>query len=119
MTIADNVAVRKEADEAFVFVREIAKAMSPDRAAKFLAVVQLRIAKHLGLVDNSKPTPDRMDTKQAKAFERTAVTFGKYSGQHVGDVPLDYWDYILDDKFRADLRRYTRSNHAQRRADDE
>ncbi len=116
-TIADNVAIRQEAEEAFCFVRDLAGAMPEDRAAKFWTIVALRVAEASGAIsEDPAPESDKMNTTQAKAFEQTAVTFGKHNGERVGDVPMDYWDFILADTFSHDLRRYMRSDHVQRRA---
>ncbi len=59
--------------------------------------------------DGPKGKP--MGTVEAGEFEKSEVQFGKYRGFNVEDVPAQYLDYLLDNEFQANLRRYVASDH--------
>jgi uncharacterized protein (DUF3820 family) len=56
-----------------------------------------------------------MDKAERQAFEDSAVMFGKHAGERVGDVPLEYLEW-LDSQydFRQQLKRYLATDLLQR-----
>lgn len=54
-----------------------------------------------------------MSDSEALAFEKKPMLFGKHAGSLIGDVPLEYFDWLVgareSDRFALDLVRYVRS----------
>jgi uncharacterized protein (DUF3820 family) len=56
-----------------------------------------------------------MTDAPAAAFEKTPMPFGKYQGEPVGDVPVDYLIWMTEGDFTTTMRRYLASERFQRR----
>jgi len=55
-----------------------------------------------------------MDDEEARKFEAETMTFGKYAGTPIGNVPPDYLLYLDENQFAAKLRRYVASERFKR-----
>jgi len=67
-------------------------------------------------VHNKKPTPTGPMTEQeASQFERVEITFGKYKGDTVGSLPIDYILFLTESNFSRQLSRYVQSVRFDRR----
>lgn len=49
-------------------------------------------------------SPTAMTDAQRREFGTSLVEFGRYRGQRVDDVPLDYWEWFTDENTK--VRRY-------------
>ena len=58
--------------------------------------------------------PRPMTDDEARKFESESMTFGKYGGETIGNVPCDYLIYLDENPFAAKLRRYVASERFQR-----
>ena len=117
MSIEDNIAARKAADEAFELMRLSIK--EADISPEAMAVAWQRVHTEIGSVmlptfAEPEPTDSSvMSDQEAKRFERSTMTFGKHEGEQIKDVPMSYLLWIDGDEFRADLRRYLRREEVQ------
>jgi len=108
-----------QGDELAVLVTEELGGIQDSVGRQIVASRVLRAIRAAGL-DNqiSKPSrsqPRPMGPTEAKHFESRAMPWGKYEGQPVSAVPLDYLGYIVDDhdEFKADVRRYLDSSRVK------
>jgi len=67
------------------------------------------------LRDDKTDAPDvSMSDAEAKDFGARLMTFGKHQGDHVRDVPVSDLDWVNEDEWRAELRRYLASDYVKR-----
>ena len=76
------------------------------------------------LVMHPLPVPQKqqlMGGDDLKRYERNSMPFGKFMGWHIGDVPLEYLDWLCrsQEDFYCDLRRYLLARNKEDRDDDE
>lgn len=116
MTLETRIQARKAADEIMELVIEESRRHSPE-ARHFLMCLLDQLGQ---LLNEESPVVEQpqnngaMSDDDARHWERHyRIDFGKYSGQLIKDVPLDYLLWIDDDAFRRQLRRYLASDHAQ------
>jgi len=117
----ERIRSRKTAEAMFDLLAEEAETFdTPEARRRFWSLLAYRIAEHTGTIDDS-PTktelPRRyrpMDEATAKRFEKQTMTFGKYTGEPISEVPLNYLEYLDSDEFRWDLHRYLQSDRVQR-----
>ena len=89
---------------------EVLANIAADRCGKKLAVLPRHV------VEGNEST--RMSDEEATQFERTIVPFGKYQGEPVGEVPIEYWTFVTESRFNRELIRYMRSAAYQRRQEE-
>ena len=116
MSIEDNIAARKAADEAFELMSLAIseQSLSPEAAAKAWRSIGDRIDAVTQTEREPVESPNVMSDQEAKRFERSIVSFGKHKGKAIKDVPLDYLLWVDGDEFRGDLRRYLKREDVQR-----
>lgn len=102
MTIEDNIAARKVAEEILQMVEG--------------EKLRDRIVQHLlgdWIADVQETDKKlRMTDAEAKAWESaTTMSFGKHAGTRIKDVPHDYLIYLSSNEFQRELQRYTASDY--------
>jgi len=116
----ERIRSRTSAEEWFVLLQEEAGTFESDEhARRFWTLLEYRIAEHNGLIEESttktEPTQYRAMTEdEAKRFEQSELTFGKFTGKRVADVELSYLEWLDGDEFRWKLHRYLKSDRVQR-----
>lgn len=56
-----------------------------------------------------------MGTVESRAFGARQITFGKYDGDRIDEIPFDYLELIIEpDEFKKDLKRYLQSERIRR-----
>lgn len=63
------------------------------------------------LAEQDPPMPRTMRDEEARVFGNLIVEFGKYAGKRVDDVPLEYWDWCLQENEK--VRNYVASRRVQ------
>lgn len=124
MTLETNIKIRLEAEAAFQLAKETADAMPEDQCKQFWAALYFYVARVAGVVPDKDPVDSpAMTEAQANAFACSYVPdrFRLHAEKPVGEVPLSYWFFIIEDPddFVSDLRRYLRSDRVQMEQDDE
>ena len=66
--------------------------------------------KAAGPIAGTRPMTD----DEARKFEAETMTFGKHTGDAIGDVPADYMIFLDENPFAAKLRRYVAGERFQR-----
>lgn len=112
MNLEANKKAREEAEAAFLLACDAAHALPEELEKRFWEVLYFHVGKAVGAVEPENPKALQMSDTQARAFEKKLMPWGKYRGDPVGDVELDYLFFLAEkpDEFMADLRRYLRSD---------
>lgn len=113
MSIEDNIAARKTAEECIELILEWVKESDISAEAKRQAFD--KVADMLDDLTNRDRMADipaelrPMGDEEKQRFEAQRMKFGKHNGYLIGDIPLDYlaWlDAEQSDPFMTNLRRY-------------
>lgn len=107
MSIEQNIKCRQEAAE----IVEIMKESGFDLEQLLAYITQELQIKPKVIVCRDKP----MQAAELSAFENSQMEFGKYIGQQIKDVPLNYLLWLDDEfDFRRALKRYLASDEIQK-----
>lgn len=122
MTIEDNIAGRKLAEEWISLAREMESNVPEEQRRPFWRHV-FRAASH-AVPEEAAPRNDRpqpMTADEARRFERRSMPFGQHRGKQVGDVPLEYLIWLDESSrvFQQELHRYLAAEHVQREIGDD
>lgn len=115
--IKERINGRKRAEELFALLAEDASSLSECGRAAFWESVSSQLIDVLPVSSQPEANSDQpMSDKSAAIYGReTVFPFGKYAGQRVDEVPIDYLAMLVDDNdFKKQLRRYLRSERIQR-----
>lgn len=112
-SIARNIELAKLATEAASLVIELAEESGANEPG-FYDRVACILEAHGTPKREPKTKPVKMTDQQAKAFEQEIIAFGTHAGKPVSDVPLDWLQWIADQKFVDQVRLYLRSDRVQR-----
>ena len=112
MSIEQNIKCRLEAVE----IVEIMKESGFDVEQLLAYITQELQIKPKVIMCHDKP----MGVAELSAFEHMQMEFGKYIGQQIKDVPLNYLLWLDGEfDFRRALKRYLASDEIQRQIDSE
>lgn len=112
MSIADNVAARREAQEIMDFIG--------DKSERFWEVLIELAQGKLPPKPVVRNGPLPMTDEEAQRFETADFPYGLHKGKEVGEAPIGYILFLAEgDAFIKDLRRYTASKVFARRQDEE
>lgn len=106
--IRANIAAREAYKELMSFVDDVLLYKKANKE-RFLELLAAETAASIGkvLVDDG-PT-FRMSDKEAEQFEKLTFPYGKFKGEEVGDVDLEYILLLTEGSFTRQLVRYARS----------
>lgn len=123
MSIEDNVAAHKAADDVWTLSMSEAAAFRGEAALRFWERLARKVFETLP--EERRPRQIikadivPMMPEEVQAFERREMEFGQYIGTDVGNVPLDYLVWLdCQSDFRRELRRYLASDQIQRTMED-
>lgn len=114
--LCDNVEARQYAE--VLFSQLMDEVLALNLAPKALRRIYEVIYKDLGeLLSEGHPVsptttlqsragPIPMSDAKCSLFGRKLMTFGKYKGEQIMNVPPDYLLWISEDEFKSDLQRY-------------
>jgi len=108
MSIAENIAARRGAEEMIAFIGEQSQRY-------WECLIELAKGKLPPKPEPVDPCPAMSDFEAAR-FENTLVPYGKFDGKFVGDVDPSYLLFLTEgDEWSKKLRRYVKSDRFQRR----
>jgi hypothetical protein len=126
-TLKENVAIGKIVRAITGLADEDFAKLHPRGQRRFAAMFDeyakgLNARLSTGKTDSSKVRTDAsepMSDQEACDFERTKITFGKYAGQNIYDVPIGYLEWLSDqpDDYKRTIRRYLNSPRVRRLID--
>lgn len=117
--IQQNIQARKTAEAIIQLLDESLKEFPErDHQQRVLEIMTAWIWERLinrPRAENLSMNP--MSESQALAFENQKIGFGKYQGETIGMIPLDYLTWISDqqDTFKIQLKQYFLSERGKRR----
>jgi uncharacterized protein (DUF3820 family) len=120
MSIAENIAGRKLAEEWLQLANEMAADLSDEERGPFWNTIAKSVGQHVQAPSPPASAWTPMSDDEARRFARREMPFGQYRGKHVGDVPLDYLIWLDESSrvFQAELHRYLATEQVQREQDD-
>jgi|SRR5579863_12496 len=117
ITLAQNIAARKAAetiadlcvDEIDRLKREYSSAAVERFFSTLVEIFPGMLAKPVQLPESMTPMSD----DDSRRFGATSMPFGKFEGRRVDETDLGYLEWIDDDEWRGQLRRYLLSRRIQ------
>ncbi len=112
-TIHCRVVAREQARVvAGLVVEEIGRVPSEAQAAFWDELVKMLPIPRPVPVPARKPEP--LTNRQSRAFGHSLISFGKYAGSSVDQIPVDYLEHLCEPKpFIEMLKRYLASQRVQ------
>jgi len=87
---------------------------------KFAILVQEKITDKPRKLKLGTGRPKPMNNIEAKRFEKEKIPWGEYKGAYVGQVRMDYLEFLSEpDEFVINVRRYVASKHFKERRKNE
>lgn len=102
-----NVAARKLAESLMELAESSLEGVNQERLWLILAEAAGAKCGRVLIEDGPKNRP--MSDKEAHRFECLEMPSGIHKGTAVGQVPVDYLDWMVNNEFQKDLRRYVLS----------
>ena len=120
MSIEDNIKARQAADDAMSLLIDESKANGGRRFWNHLVTSMREMLGEDVFPDVEVVRDKAMSDLEARAFELEEMAFGKHVGLPMGQVPIDYMDWLDEqDDFRRRLNGYLRSGRcAEARRED-
>lgn len=116
-TLRNRAAAREQARVAASLVVEEAGHVPSDAQGAFWDELHKMLPETADKVVSPKPDEPFTD-RQARAWGRTTMPFGKYAGQCIDEVPIDYLEMLCDPQpFIRSLKRYLASQRIQSESD--
>lgn len=108
----------KAARESFETVLSLIGEIPLDKinTERFWELLGKHCASQLGMI--LAPGAPMTDIEAAR-FEHNTISFGKYEGTPINEVPISYLCWIADLSFHAELQRYVNSDRGKQRIQDE
>lgn len=112
--IAKNVKAREAVDELLTFVPEVIKGADEERFWECLAK---EAASHIGqvLADDGMVNKPMSDAEAEKFENTTRMSKGKFQGELIKDIDLNYLGAWLGDTFSRNMQRYLKSDRFRRK----
>ena len=108
-TVERRVAARDQARVVAGLIVEDVGRIQPDAQGAFWDELRRLLPLPMAAPTPAKQ-PEPFADRQAKAFGRGKISFGKYAGETVDSVPLDYLRHLCDPQpFILSLKRYLAS----------
>lgn len=112
--VRDRIAGRKAAETIVLLATEEAAAFGYHGKTSFWYTLADALSKYLPQASPARQ-PEPMNDKAAQVFGQMEMKFGKYRGQPLDEVPVDYLVMLVDDnEWKQQVRRYLRSPRIQR-----
>lgn len=116
-TIKNRISARELARVAAGLVVLEAGGVPPDAQNAFWDEIHKMLPATADKIADAAPVEPFTD-RQARAFGRTRIPFGKFAGTCVDEVPLDYLERLCDPQpFILSLKRYLASQRVQQESD--
>ncbi len=121
MSIAENIAGRKLAEEWLQLANEMLAGVPDEQRGPFWAMIGKAATRHAPTPSLPPPSWTPMTDDEARHFERRSMPFGQHRGKQVGDVPLEYLIWLDESQrqFGAELKRYLANERVQREQGDD